>query len=50
MQHVGGELEQAINFNVACYEKYCIHKEKKKCTDVFKVTRHIKIMTTKIAG
>jgi len=38
---VGGELEQAIDCNVACYENYCIRKERKKCTDVFKVTPHI---------
>jgi len=24
----GGEIEKAINFSVACYEKYCIHKER----------------------
>jgi len=34
----GGKLEQAINFSVTYYEKYCIHKERRKCTDVF---RHI---------
>jgi len=38
-----------MNFNVACYEKYCIHKERRKCEDVFKVTRHINDCK-KIAG
>jgi len=49
---VWGELEHAIDFNVACYEKYCIHKKKEKCTDAFKVTLNTRmldtLMTTKI--
>jgi len=38
IQDVGGKLEQAIDFNVASCEKHCTHKERKNCTDVFKVT------------
>jgi len=26
--------------SIACYEKYCIHKERKKCADVFEVTQN----------
>ena len=54
IQHVGGELEQAIDFNFACYGKYCIHKKKKKLQmyGVFKVTCNTRmlgtLMTTKI--
>jgi len=50
IQHVGANLSrQSILHGVACYENYCSHKERKKCTDVFKVTRHINDCT-KIAG
>jgi len=48
IQYMGGQLEQAIDFNVACYENYCIHKGK-IYRYIFKVTRHINDCT-KIAG
>jgi len=40
---VGGELEQAIDFTVACCVLYPQRKEK-KCTDVFKVTRNTRML------
>jgi len=49
IQHVGGEFEQAIDFNVACYGKYCIHKKKEKCTDVFRLTRNTRMLDTLMA-
>ena len=41
---MGGELEHAIDFNVACYEKYCIRKERKKMYRVFEVTHNARML------
>ena len=45
----GESLSRQLILMLLCYENYCIHKERRKCTDVFKVTGHIKIAGLEVA-